>query len=445
MTKKEYGWHIGEAPPKIELHSLTKHRVYEEYLLHYIQVLNSNPRIPQFRLALVDGFAGGGVYLDPRDNKIYPGSPLRLINAAEAAAAMINETRRKQNIHQPFELMVEYYFVEKKKENYEYLNWYLREQELGHRFEQDVFPVHGEFNASLPRLLEKIAHNSRSRRCIFFLDQYGYSNVPFDQIHEIFLRLPNAEVILTFATDWLIDYMAETPKYIKSLEKIGLNEILDVQSLLNEKSDNPQWRYLVQNELHKAIYQSSGAQYYTPFFIVSKEANRSFWLVHLSNHPRARDVMTQLHWKLKNHFAHYGGSGLRMFGYDPSKDEGLIGITDLFSSGEFSFDEVARQQTLKSIIDDLPRMIHQFPEGISFYEFYRHVANNTPATTDQIREVAEMLIKIGELDIRGPQGERRLKGNTIHNNDIIRLHKQCVIDFGREKLIDLKNRRNPRS
>ncbi|MCY4610653.1 MAG: three-Cys-motif partner protein TcmP [Gammaproteobacteria bacterium] len=90
MAKKEHHWHIGDEPPKIELHSLAKHRVYEEYLTHYIQVLNANPRIPKFRLTLIDGFAGGGVYINPQDNSLYPGSPLRLIKAAEAASAAIN-------------------------------------------------------------------------------------------------------------------------------------------------------------------------------------------------------------------------------------------------------------------------------------------------------------------------------------------------------------------
>jgi len=33
MPKKEYDWHIGEPPPKIGLHSFTKHRVYEHFCL----------------------------------------------------------------------------------------------------------------------------------------------------------------------------------------------------------------------------------------------------------------------------------------------------------------------------------------------------------------------------------------------------------------------------
>jgi hypothetical protein len=40
----------------------------------------------------------------------------------------------------------------------------------------------------------------------------------------------------------------------------------------------------------------------------------------MSQHHRARDVMTEVHWANNNYFIHYGGAGLDMFqmvGYDP--------------------------------------------------------------------------------------------------------------------------------
>lgn len=77
MPKTEYDWpKPGDAPPEIGLHSLAKHRVYEEYLQHYIRVLSLSPKITVFPLVLIDGFSGGGVHTDPRDNGLYPGSRL---------------------------------------------------------------------------------------------------------------------------------------------------------------------------------------------------------------------------------------------------------------------------------------------------------------------------------------------------------------------------------
>lgn len=438
MAKSEYDWHLGEKPPKIGLHSLAKHRVYEEYLTHYIQVLNSNPKIPVFRLTLIDGFAGGGVYSDPQNASLYPGSPLRLINAAKAAAAAVNIRRQAEGVRLRFDLRAEYFFIEKKKSNHEHLNWYLSEHGLGSRLGQDIFSLQGEFTKHLQTVIKHIVNTGKKRRCIFLLDQYGYGEVPFGDLRTIFSNLPNAEIILTFATDWLIDYMSNTPEYHKTLQRIGLD--LDINALLEAKRDTPYWRQLVQFALHRALPSLSGAQHYTPFFIVTKEANRSFWLVHLSNHPRARDVMTQLHWRLKNHFAHYGGSGIRMFGYDPTKDEQITGLTDLFGQTEHSFDEMAKIRTFESVIAELPAFIHQFPDGIQFRDLYRLLANITPATTEHIKEVANLLAQARELEIAGPNGEHRRTANRISDEDVLRIPRQKVIFLGHLEFRDLKRR-----
>lgn len=441
MTKKGYDWHIGDEPPKIELHSLAKHRVYAEYLTHYIQVLNANPRIPVFRLTLIDGFAGGGVYIRPQDNCLYPGSPLQLINAAEAAAIAVNTKRQQEGIRVPFTLQAEYFFIEKKKSNHEYLNWYLSEQGLRSRFNNDIFSLRGEFTEQLDRIIAHIVNSGENRRCIFLLDQYGYGEVPFDDVRTIFSKLANAEIILTFATDWLIDYMSNSPEYLKTLHRIGIDQVLDIDGLLQDKNDNKDWRKLVQFELHRVIKSQSGAKHYTPFFIVSKEANRSFWLVHLSNHPRARDVMTQLHWRLKNHFAHYGGPGIRMFGYDPTKDEQITGLADLFGETEYSFDETAKNRTIQGVVVELPEVIQQYADGIQFSELYRLVANTTPATSQHIKEAAALLSDARELEILGPNSEHRRKASRITDADVLKLPRQGFFSLGCSGLPDPKNRK----
>ena len=430
MTKREHNWRIGDQPPRIELHSLAKHRMYEEYLTHYIQVLNSDPRIPTFSFTLIDGFAGGGVYINPQDNSPYPGSPLRLIKAAEAAEAAVNVKRQQEGIRTQFTLQPEYFFIDKKQSNHDHLRQYLSEQGLSPRFNNDIHLLRGEFTEQLGNIITRITSSHRRRRCIFLLDQYGYGEVPFDDIRTIFSELPNAEIILTFATDWLIDYMSNTPNYLKAIRGIGLDQVLDIESLLKEKNDNKNWRQLVQIKLHDVVMSQSGAKHYTPFFIVSKESKRSFWLVHLSNHPRARDVMTQLHWRLKNHFAHYGRPGIGMFGYDPAKDEQITGLVDLFGETEYSFDETAKSRTLQAMSVELPELIHQYTDGIQFSELYRLVANTTPATSQHIKQVATLLSEAKELEILGPNGERRRKASRITNMDVLQPPQRKVFDFG---------------
>jgi hypothetical protein len=88
----------------------------------------------------------------------------------------------------------------------------------------------------------------------------------------------------------------------------------------------------------------------------------------------------------------------------------------------------------------MPRIIHQYANGISFDDFYKLVANSTPATADHIREAAGLLIEAKTLDICSVKGEQRRKSNSIHRHDIIRLPKQTIFNFGGTKLLDLKDK-----
>nr|VFK53661.1 MAG: three-Cys-motif partner protein [Candidatus Kentron sp. TUN]VFK55249.1 MAG: three-Cys-motif partner protein [Candidatus Kentron sp. TUN] len=398
----------------------------------YIEVLNSNPHIPEFPLTIVDGFAGGGVYTDPRDNSLYEGSPLKLIRAAEAGIAAVNIKR-----HKSLTLQAEYFFIEKKKSNHEYLKQYLSEQGFASRFGKDIFLLDGEFTAWLDKIIRHIMGTvrGRNRRCLFFLDQYGYKDVPFRDIRAIFSKLTNAEIILTFASDALINYLSEDPRNLKLLQQMELGKELNIKELLENKKDNKDWRRLIQLQLHNAIRQQNETGYYTPFFIVSKKSHRTFWLVHLSNHPKARDVMTQLHWDEKNDFSHYGGPGLWMFGYDPKRDERIIRMGDLFRETEFSFDETAERKTRESIIEELPRFIHRYSDGIPVQDLYRRVANTTPATFEHIKEIAKILLQAKELEVQGPKGKHRLK--RITDGDILRLPRQKTF-FPISDLLNIK-------
>ena len=441
MPSKEYDWVLGKSPPPIDLHSITKHRVYEEYLLHYIQVLNSNPLIPHFSLNIIDGFSGGGEYTHPATGSIYEGSPIRLIKSARAAEAAINLKRKENGINKEFELHVNYYFIEKQEQNFAYLTNCINRYGLRNGQRENIEQINSSFVDAVDKVVNEIKKKKKGHRCIFILDQYGYKEVPFQKIQYIFKNLPDAEIILTFATDWLINYMSSDPRYMKALQQTGLHEILDIDEMLDKKDTN-EWRQFVQFQLHQAITKMSGAKHYTPFFIVSDESRRSFWLVHLSNHHRARDVMTQLHWELTNHFSHYGDSGFKMFGYDPRFDNDLTGTIDMFENTDFSFDEMAKEKTLNSIVVELPEIIHDYKDGITFEKFYTLVANTTPASCDHIRQGLEILIEAKEICIKSQDGKERRSANTIKDSDIVTRSKQNrLISNGRSDLVGLSKKK----
>ena len=427
MPKKEYDWNVGDPPPFIEAHSQTKHKVLEDYLFRYLHILTKSPLRREFKLALIDGFAGGGSYRQEGTNQLQLGSPLQLLKTVEAAMVSIPLDRQTRGIKNQVELELLYYFVEKKKSNFDFLIDTLKTHGYQSRVGEDIYVLNQPFENVVDKIIHDIKVRSPSGRCIFILDQYGYSQINFSLIKKIMLELPNAEIVMTIMTDWLIDYLTDTPSYMKSLKTAGLYEMLNVQEILESKKEGTQWRRIVQYQLHEIFRNETGAKFYTPFFIVSPASNKSYWLVHLSSHVRAQDEMKNLHWLRSNDFEHYGTAGLDMLGYDTANDALLSGQMELDSG--YSFDDFAKKQTVTLLQDQIPRLLHPYKDGIGYGDFLSQICNGTPATSNIIKEAAENMIECKELVVEGPKGETRRKATTIGQKDTLALHKQTYFIF----------------
>lgn len=110
VSTNKYHWQIGQNPPELDVHSSAKHSVYRDYVRRYIDVLCSDPRHDGLNLTLVDGFAGGGVYL--RNGHPASGSPMILLEEITVAEARFARERIK-----PFRLNAEFIFVEREGAN----------------------------------------------------------------------------------------------------------------------------------------------------------------------------------------------------------------------------------------------------------------------------------------------------------------------------------------
>ncbi len=215
--------------------------------------------------------------------------------------------------------------------------------EAGIDFEKEPINL---INDSLINVLGKViskvrANGKGDQRAIFLLDQYGYSNVPIPLLKLLFDgKNINTEAILTFSTDTIVNYLCDRPEYLKGLEKTGLAELFTSDFIREMREikiyENKKSRALIEQSLYDFVWKESGARFFTPFFIKSKSSKRSYWLVHLSNHPKARDEMVKIHWEFQNNFAHYGGAGLKMlFGFDPDleKFETQMDLEFVFDDG----------------------------------------------------------------------------------------------------------------
>jgi three-Cys-motif partner protein len=90
MAEKRYTWADGAI---LEEHSRRKHKILREYFYEYLTVRCRVPQQTKFRLAVVDGFAGGGRYVCGA-----AGSPLIFIEELKRAIAAVNAQRTTEGI-----------------------------------------------------------------------------------------------------------------------------------------------------------------------------------------------------------------------------------------------------------------------------------------------------------------------------------------------------------
>lgn len=412
MALKQYNWKDG--PDLIQQHSVAKHRILQAYLAAYFKTLVSSPNQEEMRLTLVDGFAGGGLYVHSDTGESVKGSPFIFLEATREADYLINKDRRKR-----VDLRVDYFFVEPDKHAYQHLDKVLREAGYGDRIGNSIFLRHAKFQDEANSIIEFIKKKSpRNGRSIFSLDQYGYKDVPTDLIRKLFAKLPSAEVILTFGVDSFINFASDGKLTQRLLDGIGVPDVLQGRSIHEIKESERDWRLFIQSALYRSLVENCGAKHYTPFFIRNRNGHGDYWLIHLSQHHRARDVMTEVHWANNNYFIHYGGAGLDMFhmvGYDPVHDAVHRGQSPL----GFEFDDVARRSSIAALNEHIPRRVYANDEGISFGELFATTCNNSPASAQIYRESIGKLLDEKVVEIIGADGTRRRSAAQIKASDQI--------------------------
>lgn len=412
MALKHYNWENG--PDAIQQHSIAKHRILQSYLAAYFKTLVSSPNQDELRLTIVDGFAGGGLYYHHDTKELIKGSPFVCLNATKEAEFLLNQGRRK-----PLKLDVSYFFIEANRNAYLHLDKVLRQDGYASQIGNTIQVRHAKFQNEVDNIIQSIKRKSpRNGRSIFVLDQYGYKEVPTGLIQKIFANLPSAEVILTFGVDSFVNFASDKDLTNELLDEIGITDAWQGKSIEEIKSSEKEWRYFIQSALYRSLVSRCGAEYYTPFFIRNNQGHGDYWLIHMSQHFRARDVMTKVHWDNQNYFIHYGGAGLNMFqmvGYDPDHDASLSGQSSL----GFEFDDIARKTSIATLAAQIPRLIYSNNDGMSFGELFAKTCNGSPASASIYQETIHELLTNKILDVVGANGEIRRSAIQIKNNDQI--------------------------
>ena len=392
-------WHPGDPPPQIEEHSKAKLAVLRKYLGAYFDRLSRNPARDEFRLDLVDGFAGGGIFRD--GDGVVSGTPLVMLEESAAAEERLNQNRNK-----PLRFNCKFHFVDIELDHTKHLRRVLAER--GHNVDGQRIVVHdGRFEDVADSIIADVLRRQpQAGRAIFLLDQCGFSQVPFGLVARIFKRLSAAEVILTFAADALINHLAETPSMTQAVAPIDLTES-EIRDLIELKGRDG-GRALVQRVLRRHTRRRTGATFDTPFYIRPKQSRRALWFLHLSTHPIARDVMIQCHWSSFNTFEHYGTGDFDMLGWDALN----TGTLPMFNFGELDATQM-REQLLNSMPSELYALAAEDP--ITVETVRRTLANKTAARFSDLDSILLRLARDREFDILNPE-------NRVRSRNITRLN-----------------------
>ncbi len=413
----QHEWIVDGPAPTIDAHSIAKHGLLDSCLTRYVSVIAANPRQPQMRLALIDGFAGGGDYRSTASGEVHFGSPFVMLRAMQQAQAVASEKRGR-----PFDLDVTFYFIEKNRNASQRLRINIAQSEFKDLLTTGrIHILNDEYESQSSKIVDAIRNRSRKGRAIFVLDQCGYTGVPMSSIQKTLHALPNAEVILTFPVDHMIDFLSADEEALRlqqeTWRRIDLD--LDVSDVLNAKdSDNA--RRVIQAVLHRQIPVKARAAFYTPFFLKSIDSRKDLWLIHLSNHFRARDVMVGIHWETGTDFSHYGGSGLEMFGMFGYNELADVSLTHRPLLPIFSFDHTAREQCISTICTQLPSVIPSKSHGLTLRQLFELCSNGTPATSMLLKQCIVELRANGELQTVSHENNKVHERQEIHWDDILR-------------------------
>ena len=414
---KKFYWSPGNIPI-LENHSEAKLRLLGDYIKEYLRIVCQNHRMSQFNITLIDGFAGGGFYKDNKD-----GSPFVMMKAVEKAAKEINDGRKN-----PININPYYIFVEKEAQHVRVLSGALSDREIDPKC---YTLIQKSFNDSYPQIVDiiKKRHPRGGIGVIFFLDQYGYTDVETDVLRHINNHLPNAEVIINIAISHLIEFINDSKKYKQILLKFGIKQHIVDEIIKLHQSQEIDRMYIIEAKFSEGLKQATGFPYFTPYFIEPAGRNhRGYWLLHLAPYYRAHNAMLAVIWKHGNKFRHYGGNGLNLLHL--SYKGGTIDTPDLWGA---TFNDEAKQWHENGLERDLPEYLRRVAaDGMPVKNLIAQTCNDTALTVPMYAQgLADMNGK--ELQILGPSGQRKrtrsIQANDIKMHDIVVPVKNLYLPF----------------
>lgn len=406
MVGKSYAWEQGAT---LLEHSRKKHQILREYFYQYV-LTRCKPMVRRFRLAIVDGFSGAGRYECGS-----AGSPIIFVEELSRAILDINLYRMSENL--PL-LEIECCLIlnDADKNVIEilkgHLNPILLEHTISNRFLTiKPFYLSNFFESIYPEIKAQIKAE-KFTNIIFNLDQCGHSHVQVDTLTDMMAINDSVEVFYTFMISSLTAFLKQhDPQTLASqlaYLKLSVQDFEALEKLQSKRS----WLGVAERLVFENFKKC--AKFVSPFSINNPNGWR-YWLLHLANKHRARQVYNDVLHQNSETQAHYGRAGLNMLAYDPSEEQ---------DQNLYLFNASARDQAKEELTEDIPKFICDTGKPLSVQEFFEKIYNHTPAHSDDINKA---ILESTELEVITLNGGKRR--NQITAKDFIEFRRQRSFFF----------------
>ena len=412
MVKKTLDWKKGV---ELDDHTKRKLKILEKYFEAYLRERCKNPIARGFRLAIIEGFSGGGKYKDGSH-----GSPIIFVNTLLKTVAEINEIRLTQGMPKVSVhcLMI---LNDSSRDAIELL----RENIAPYlaKSKDDNSNVNLEVELSCEKFEDRIDYfinnlkTKKIRNVIYTLDQCGYRHVNKFTIEKLVNSSISVEIFLTLGIQSLLTYLSKTDTDLLNNQLRHFDLTADSLNISSNQVSNPNWMAAIERAVF--YHFCDCAPYMTPFSIHNPKGWR-YWFMHFAKSYRARQVYNDVLHDNSSQQAHFGKAGLNMLSYNPDHDRAI----------KYLFDDEARKQSRDQLSEDIAKMIREGKSIVRMDRFYETVYNETPAHSDDIHSA---IIDNPDLEITTPRDRPRTKVNRISLQDTIKYTRPPMFDAFNKK------------
>lgn len=262
-------------------HTFAKHQILETYLEAWMPIMSRQSHrigISETELLFVDGFAGPGRYAGGED-----GSPILAIESVLGHS-------------HDFYIPISFLFIEQDNKRRAILQDVIRH----HKKRTDESPriksirvEKGDCETVLNNVLDDFKRTNRNvGPAFFFLDQFGFSNVPMQLIQRI-MSQPLCEVFLYLNWDHMNRFLADETKWSSLDKTFGGQEWR--KALTIESHKRP---VFILNTYKAALKERGSSKYVWHFAMCDTNDKLLYWLFFSTNNLRGLEEMKKAMWKV---------------------------------------------------------------------------------------------------------------------------------------------------